>query len=278
MIRSMRPIKLVGLALMAVFALSAFVATAAQAQIETGPLWTTTSGVLPKNTVSVSLTSFSLTSPASTVTCKKLTDTGTIKAEGLDTATVLFEECEAVGPGLTKCLATGVKDTTIGHITVPNLTTKLMYPDNTALGPGALDAFFPAPEAKENIFAEFKLKADTGGTCGLLEGKTVIVKATGSLVTKPENINKKCGVLAEVGKDDGGTPPVFLSTVSGAPLFALGALFFPAPKILNALLATEKNKFELVKCSLQTGSEEAVQSGFSMVNTSPEEAYGWIIN
>lgn len=284
----MRYGKLFGLALVVVFALGALVATTASAAITGGPLWKTANGVLPKNTTSMSLTAFTLETAALTVTCKKVKDTGTIKSEGLDTTNVFFEECEALGTGLTKCLATGVEDTpATGNIDVLELTTKLMYPDNTGLGSEkeALDGFFPKPTAKENTFAEFKLKADAGGTCAILEGRTVIVKAAGTEVTKPEAIDKKLGVLAKVGKDDGGTPPVFLTTVSGE-LTKLGALFLPPLKevIKSALNCTSNTKcneaagVQLVTAELLAGEEVAAEAGFTMVETEPAEEFGWMVN
>ena len=94
-----------GLALAVVFALSAFVATAAQAQpITFGPLWETTNKVLPKKVVSTSIGAFTLRTAALTIECKKVKDTGEIKKEGLDLTNALFEECEAIGEGLVKCL------------------------------------------------------------------------------------------------------------------------------------------------------------------------------
>jgi len=94
-----------------------------------------------------------------------------------------------------------------------------------ALGSGntAYDQFFPATTS--NVFAEFTLTGSPAGACGVLENKTIKVKATGTEVKDPA-INRKCGIISEVGKDDGGSPPVFLQTISGE-LATLGALNFP---------------------------------------------------
>jgi hypothetical protein len=134
-------------------------------------------------------------------------------------------------------------------------------------------AFFP--EAKNNVFAEITLKSESGFSCGLLEGTTYLVKAAGPEVKEPA-VDRKCGFLAQVGKDNGGTPPVFARTGSGA-LYESGALNFPVPAAESAVVWQEKAKtFQKVSCSLQSGLGEAGHMyGFAMVDTEPTEPYGW---
>jgi hypothetical protein len=261
------------LALVAVFSMSVVAATVAQA--EGGPVWITHDGVLPKKLVSAGSTAFGLEIPAVSITCSKETNkgeiTGTNPGTGKDTLT--FSGCVVPG-SLTACVATGVAKAgekgTAGVIVLGGKTV-LMYAKQGSNSTEADEAFFP--EAANNVFAEITLKAEPGGSCGLLEGKTFLVKAKGTEVNEPA-VDRKCGLLAEVGKSNGGSPPVFARTASGV-LAEAGALGFPGA-ITSAVVWQEKAKtFESVNCALEMWGSSADVIGTAVVNTGPAEPFGW---
>jgi hypothetical protein len=265
------------LALVAVFAMSVVIASVAQA--EGGPVWVTHNGVMPKKIVSsgsMYLAGFEVAHTGNVpVECQKEAYTGEITGTnpGTGTGTFTFSECADQGIGLTQCTATGIGQ----HSGVIALAVKavLMYPKAGLSSTEAEEAFFPT--GTENIFAEITLRAKGEGGCGVLEGKTFLVKATGTEVKEPA-VDKKCGFLAQVGRDNGGS---FARTVSAA-LFEAGALNFPRPAeepTGSAVVWQEKAKtFKKVTCSMESGlSETGRMSGAAMVDTEPAESYGWEI-
>jgi hypothetical protein len=264
-------------ALVAVFAMSLVIAAGAQA--EGGPVWVTHNGVMPKKIVSagsIGLAGFEVVSTGNVqIECLKEAYTGEITGTnpGTGTGTFTFTECTLRGSGYIQCAATGVGQ----HAGVIALAVKavLMYPKAGLSSTEAEEAFFPT--GTENIFAEVTLRATGYGGCGVLEGKTFLVKATGTEVKEPA-VDKKCGFLAQVGRDNGGS---FARTASAA-LFEAGALNFTRPAeepTGSAVVWQEKAKtFKKVTCSMQSGlSETGRMSGTAMVSTEPAESYGWEI-
>jgi hypothetical protein len=259
------------LALVAVFAMS--VVTAAVAQAEGGPVWITHNGVLPKNIVpGAGSTAFVLHIPAFEIACSKEAITGEITGTnpGTGKGTVTLSECKLPGTGI--CVATGKGGGTekSGVITL-SVKTVLMYEKPGLNSTAADEAFFP--ESAHNLVAEITLTGSPAGACGLLEGKTFLLKATGSEVKEPA-VDRKCGFLAEVGKDSGGIPPVFARTASGV-LSESGALDFPGA-ITSAVVWQETLKtFKSVKCELEMWGSPVEEVGTAAVDTEPAEPFGW---
>lgn len=273
----MKRIRIMGLAIVAVFALSAVVAGAAQAE---GPSWINSGGKLTANKKikSVNVSSLKLTG-AAPITCTGETNTGELIAHdpGEDTATVTFTGC--TGAENTGCTTTGAgefavknakEETIAGEIQIKVLTG-LMYPKGSAKGTAeALDGFFPAKSS--NLFAEVTFANVTA--CGTLKGKTIKVSATGTAVHLNQlatGETRKCGVLAQVGKISGGA---FVVTKAGETAIE-GGLNFPSTAIAAGEWE-EGTAFKEVKCSLEADGAAAGEVGVVKVETEPTaEAFGW---
>lgn len=208
---------------------------------------------------------------ATTVECKTVKNYGTLYggSPGTDTAVILFSECSVAGKTVAECGATGLKPekgSVAGEIIVAGKTV-LVYPKEKAKGTEeALDAFIPEGEsANPNLFVEFELK---GTNCGILNNTKVKVEAAGTEI--PQFNNKKCGVLAQVGKVAAG---VFAVTKSGT-VFTEGALNFPATPIAEAELE-EGTSFKRIKCELKAFGEKVAEVGVAKVETIGPEAFGW---
>ena len=165
-------------AMLAVFALGAVAAGAAQAE---GPKWITANKVLPKKVKSVNIAGaagvFKLKSSTGvTIECKKEKDTGEIigTEPGTDTSTVTFSECSVAPKTVAECSATGVGEAKESGIIKTITKTVLVYREKAPNKEEALDAF--VPEAENNVFAEFTIE---GPKCALLNKTKVVVKATG---------------------------------------------------------------------------------------------------
>jgi hypothetical protein len=256
---------------MAVFAVSAVVATAAQA-VEGGPRWIATNG-LPKNIKSQSIGAFKLANATQNVTCEKANSvSGNIKGTnpGTDESTILFTGC--IAEGKPTCHATGPgKAKESGEIEVA-VKTVLVYPDGKKDSTTeANDAFFPAVEGS-NEFVSFTFE---GAGCGFLLNKMVAhVTATGTEVNEaPYKYKNRCGVIAEVGKIKAGA---FERTIS-AEKVKEGALNFPNPAIKKGELWQPAPKtFKNIECKLEAGFLGAAEEiGLTKVETEPLDEFGW---
>jgi hypothetical protein len=205
------------------------------------------------------------------IECETEKDTGEIIGTnpGLDLATIDFEKCHV--QGTPNCLAGNVTEELI-EVAVQSV---LVYPHEKAeTTEQAYDAFFPDnSETGNNLFVEFTLKNASGtSACGLLNGFKVNVNATGSLVTF-DGINKKCGVLAEVGHLNGLSEFVLSEAGQESVVGALNSKGEPEEAtIWNSATA----KFELITCKLEAFGP-ALQLGISDITLNSGLAFGWEI-
>jgi len=271
----MRKLGVLGLALLAVFALGAVVAASASAA--SGPVWIVlllNPEILhelaagEKESILSSGGLFTLDAATATIDCTSEQDSGEIIGgnPGTDLSTIEFLKCSV--EGLSTCLA--------GNVTAEDILvevkTMLVYPHLKAGELGeAYDAFFPDNnETTNNLFVEFKL---TGGVtaCGvLLNNLPVDVNATGELVTDPA-INKKCGVLALVGKLD--STELFVKTASGEEA-VLGALESNGVTEAEYWMPTER-AFLLLECLLEAFEGTAEELGTTDVDLVSGDEFGW---
>ncbi len=281
MLRKHQPkaIGLIGLMLAAMMVVAAFGATVAQA--EGGPRWIVLLGEVLHELAAGEKEAFTssggvttLESGETIVESETETDTGEIIGgnPGTDLATIIFHKSHLQGHAT--CVATSAGETS-GNIKV-EVKTMLVYPHEKAGETAqAYDAFFPDNnETGSNLFVEFTL---TGGlaACGLLNNLKVDVNATGTLVTDPSSINKKCGVLALVGTLTGGA---FASTASGVEnlVGALNAEGLAGPTLATWWMPSEKT-FLLMECLLEAFGLESFQSGISDINLVANNQFGWEI-
>jgi len=167
----MKRIKITGLALVAVFAISAMVASAASAL----PKWNVNGAALTtkENITFTSVGVTKLVTPNHTIECEKAKQgTGTNQIEnvggtGVAHATIQFEKCN-VNEGLTKCKAKskGAAEETI----VTNVNSELTFRSNAKSTP--LGVVFKTTKAATKAFVELEFS----GICSILNGP---VNATG---------------------------------------------------------------------------------------------------
>jgi hypothetical protein len=268
MLRKYQP-KVAGLtAVFAALAISGTIAASALAVVG-GPVWLVNGAVLAGG-AKEALTStggvFKLTGTTN-IECLSEKDTGEIIGTnpGLDLSTITFEKCFVEGKST--CLAGNVTPESI-EVQVQSL---LVYPhEKPENGEQAYDAFLPDNgETGNNLFVEFTL---TGGTtpCGLLNGFKVNVNATGSLVTF-DGINKKCGVLTEVGHLN--SLSEFVLSIAGEESVT-GALNSKGEPEEATMWNSEKAIFELLTCKLEAFGA-ALQLGISDISLVSGLSFGW---
>lgn len=265
----MRKAHILGLALLAVFAFSAIAAASASAE---GPFWIVLLLSPEELKLLVAGEEFALKSTGgefkldgpTIIQCLKQTATGMILGgdPGTSTNTIVFEECAV--ESARNCLA-GTNGADLIELVVPSM---LMYVD-TEERLEALNAFFPSTG---ETFVEFTLKNATGAItelCGLLNNMKVPVLAAGTQVKTLEN--KKCGVLALVGKLD--AEAKFVATLSGEEALT-GAV--NSSGVTEALTLNEgKTAFELIECKLSAFSGVATELGISDVTLETGDLFGW---
>jgi hypothetical protein len=178
----MKQIRILGLAILAMFALSAIVATAAQAK--SGPFFMIkgtrlASGQTASFTATSQSATFVLKATGVTITCKKLkVEAGAeiIGSSGSNSSTnkevVVFEECSLAGNG-TKCILAKADK---GVIKTEAVKSTLDYPKKVpAEGDIKLVLFQPEVGA---VFVKIKVEAELEGTCTVVgslavEGSTL---------------------------------------------------------------------------------------------------------
>lgn len=268
--RKMTHTKTLGLALVAVFAFGAFVAASASAV--GGPVWIVLKGtelVVLGAGQSEALTStggtFALKG-ATEILCTAESDTGKIIGgnPGTDETSIQFSGCSVEGKTVAECGASNTA--TAGLVEVNGIKTVLVYPQGKAGSTTeALDAFIPG---SGNLFVEFTLK---GTNCGLLNNIKVNVNATGTEITEPA-FNKKCGVLARVGKLNSSN--AFVATISGEEAL-VGALNSEELLTEAELWLPTAKVFNLITCKLEAFSLEASELGVSDVTLVSKNEFGW---
>jgi hypothetical protein len=279
MIRSY--LNVVGLCLAAVFAMSVIAASAAQA--EGGPLWIVGSGGKSlasgetRTITSVNVSTLFKLKGALVVECPEVTNKGVLLGgnPGTDYTEITFKGCHLEKFTVAECGAKGlkpVKATNAGEVIVDSLTI-LAYPDKEQEGTkSALDAFAPEGESgHENLFVEFEL---SGTNCpATFKNAKVRVEAIGTTI-KIKGVERKCGVLAQVGKIN--SKKEFELTKSGE-VATEGALDFPEPFVKEAELLETGKTFKLISCELEADKAKAEEVGLSKIETSPSEPFGWDI-
>jgi hypothetical protein len=206
-----------------------------------------------------------ISSTGVTIECKKESNAGKIIGgnPGTDSAEITFTECSVAPKTVAECAASS--GSVKGEIK-SNVKTVLAYPEGEApTNTRALDAF--TPQESNDLFAVFTLE---GTNCALLNKEKVEVKATGSLI-KINGEERQCGVLAEVGKLVGGA---FVRTVSGE-LATEGALNFKEKPITKAELQTGTTTFTKIECKLEAFKATAEEVGLAKEETEPAEEFGW---
>ena len=278
----MKYLKSLGLCLVAVFALGALVASAAQAEENKGPLWIVGSpahGLVAGETraiVSRTEEAPRLKGTAASVECEKATNTGFLLGgrPGNDYAKIIFEKCNL--EGFKNCIATGlapIAATNSGEIRVDALTV-LGFAKGSRTS--AVDIF--AAESESNLFSEFELLNKAGATtelCGAILNKAKIkVTASGSEL-KTKGVTRKAGQIAEVGLLKGGSFFLALAgETSEVGLLRLGngGVAVSEAELFNA--ATEK--YEVIKAELSAGAlGSVVEEASTEIETSPKEPFGW---
>jgi hypothetical protein len=284
----MKYFKSLGLCLVAVFALSALAASAAQAEENKGPLWIVGSpakGLKAGETRAIKSKAVVGTIPilrgtAASIECEKATTTGFLLggSPGTDVSTTKFEKCNVVGQK--NCLATGLKPVAAanaGEIRVDVYTILAFAKGSTT---SAVDLFAPQGETgKENLFSEFELLNKVGAStelCNLLNKQKVVVEATGTAL-KIKGVTRKAGQIGEVGRINAGA---FSLTTFGETamvgLLRFGKAGVPVKEAELYNTEAGKEKYELIKAELNAGALGTVFEEATLeIETNPAEAFGW---
>jgi hypothetical protein len=271
----MKYFKSLGLCLVAMFALGALMASAAQAETNEGPLWIVGSPakqlVAGETRAIISKTEeepvlHATASGVPNTICTKATNTGFLLggSPGTDFTTITFVGCRAEGK--TNCVATGTAGTpNPGEIIVTALTV-LAYAKGSRTS--ALDLL--APEESSNLFVEYELKGTECG--GILNKAKVKVLAKGSEV-EIKNEKRKLGQASQVGYLKEGS---FFLSLSGETA-EIGLLVLPSTPITEAsLYNTTTAKYETVMVKLEAGAlGEAWEIAKAEIETSPKAPFGW---
>jgi hypothetical protein len=272
----MKRTKILGLALVAVFAMSALAATGAQATVTGGPVWITSAGPLlsgSKNIGKVEAVGVqTLKSTALTVECETVhivtTSVNTINGgnPGTDKAELRFDHCHTASPKT--CTVFGGGAPPKSEEIWAKVRSVLGYAKGKTEKEPIYDEFFP--EETNNTFTT--ISPDEITACAAIEGKTFAVKATGTEAPKPVGFGtRKCGVIAEVGKIKAGA---FEPAKSGE-LVKLGGLRLPTTPITEKEdWNSETKKFEMVKCALTVAGSAGTQSGIASVELAGGEEFG----
>jgi hypothetical protein len=273
----MKYFKSLGLCLVAVFALGAVVASAAQAETNKGPLWIVGSpakGLLTGETRAI--TSRTEAAPilhgsVASIECEKATNKGFLLGGSPGTADVeiKFIKCHVVGK--VNCIATGLNPKGVeGEIPV-NALIILGFPAGSNRTSAV--AIF-ATESSSNLFSEFKL---TGTECGILENQTISVKANGSSITI-KGQGRLAGQIGEVGMLES---EKFVLSTPGLTS-AIGLLRFsneekPVKEAELYNIETGKEKYETIKAELTAGAllGEVHEVASVEVEIPTLEPFGW---
>jgi hypothetical protein len=275
----MKYFKSLGLCLVAVFALSALVASAAQAETSEGPLWivgpTTraVAGLLSGQTRAITSRTEAapvLKGSVASVECEKATNKGVLLGGSPGTAFVeiKFEKCFLKGKPA--CTATGVnpKGAVEGEIPV-NVLVILGFP---ASGSRTSAVAVFAPESGENLFSEFKF--GTNAECGAFKEVAIAVKAKSSKLITINGQERDAGQIAEVGMAEGST--FVLSTPGLVSL--VGLLKLPETAIKEATIYNSKTAtYEKIEAELTGGGVLGTikEIATTQIETNPKEEFGW---
>jgi len=292
----MRKFYVIGIALLAMFAFSAVAASSASAE---GPWWIVSSGTTLAKLEKLAVENILgendevpfLLDGLNLVECPEmhiLSGAGRNSRlignnPGMALAELEFLRCHV--ENLPRCLAGNAP---LGSDTITaTVLGVLVYWDNAGTEERTLAmlAFFPDNATTGNdLFAEFELKNESGSTeCGIfLNGLNVKVLATGTEVTDAgetgdkELIDKKCGVLAEIGLLNASTL-VFEETVNGEEV-PVGALntenTVTAAFILNATLVSPPAP-GLIECLLEAFGMASEELGIAKVDLESGHNFGW---
>jgi hypothetical protein len=281
----MKYFKSLGLCLMAVFALSALAATAAQAEENKGPLWIVGShGLVAGETravVSKTEAPPILKGKLASVECEKATNVGFLLggSPGTDYAKITFEACHLLGKK--NCLATGLKPlpaTNKGEI-ITDVLTILAFAKGSRTS--AVDIFAPEGETgNENLFSEFEFKTKAGATeetCGAFENVAIKVTAVGTAI-KIKSGTRDAGAIAQLGYSNGTS---FVLSLPGETA-KVGLLILPKTTPIKEaeLYNTATEKYEVIKAKLEAGA--LIGEVFEEAETQQEisspvagEPFGW---
>jgi len=238
-----------------------------------GPVWVVKGAELmteaEKATLESSGGQYTLTGTTNIV-CETVKGTGELIGgnPGLDLTTVTFEKCHVQNKANCLASSTGFEDSIQS-----NAKSVLVYPHGKQESEAeALDALTPdTTGSTENLFVEFTLKNASGSTeCGLLNGFSVDVLATGTLIGEPSQVNKKCGLLTVLGKLVGGS----FSVAPALEENTIGALNSPGNIAEATLWQPTKKAFTTISCKLEAFGE-AKEVGVSDVSLVSNEAFGW---
>lgn len=262
-----------GTALAAV-AVSAVLASSAQAVVG-GPVWVVKGTELATEAAKEALDTeggqYTLTGTTNVV-CESMKGTGEIIGgnPGRDLSTLTFEKCHVTSKPNCLAASVGFEDSIQSEV-----KSVLVYTHEKAESEAAaLDAFTPVPSGSgsgENLFVEFTLKNAPGTTeCSLLNGFKVDVRAVGTLISDPTQINKQCGLLTQVGKLTGGS----FSIVKALEENTVGALNATGVSKEATLWEPTKKTFGLITCKLEAFGE-AAEEGVSDVSLVSKATFGW---
>lgn len=183
---------------------------------------------------------------------------------GRDLSTITFEKCHVVSKPNCLAASTGFEDSIQSQA-----KSVLVYPhEQQGTEAEALDALTPNTSgATEDLFVEFTLK---NAECGLLNGFKVNVKATGTLISDPSQINKKCGLLTQAGKLVAGAFAITKALEENT----VGALNATGVGSEATIWEPVKKTFGLITCKLEAFGE-AHEEGVSDVLLVSGLTFGW---
>jgi hypothetical protein len=149
-----------------------------------------------------------------------------------------------------------------GEVKIP-FKTVLAYPVGRA-GTGKEAYLALIPESAVTVTFE-------GPGCGLVNRQSQSVKGSGTEITEPA-FNKRCGLLAEVGRIEAGS---FVKTASGAQSVE-GALNLPGGMSPEAeLWQPATQTYKRIKCTLQGGFAAVPVTGQAKLEVTLKEEFGW---
>lgn len=257
---------------LAAVAVSAVLASSAFAVVG-GPVWVVKGTELAAEAEKAALEAeggeYTLTGTTNIV-CETLKGSGEIIGgnPGRGLSTLTFEKCHVQNK--LNCLAasSGFEDSIQS-----GSKSVLVYPHEKAeSGTAALDAFTPDnSNSTENLFVEFVLKNASGSTeCSILNGFKVDLIATGSLISDPSQINKRCGILAHVGALVSGV----FSATAALEENLVGALNATGTPEEATIWEPSKKTFGSITCKLEAFGS-AGEVGMSDVLLVSKAIFGW---
>jgi len=256
-------------------ALSALVVSAVLASSASavgGPVWVVKGAELvetEKEALGAEGGQYTLTGTTNIV-CETLKGTGEIIGgnPGRDLSTLTFEKCHVMNKPNCLAASVGFEDSIQSQA-----KSVLVYPhEEPGVETEALDAITADTSgSSENLFVEFTLKNASGSTeCSLLNGFKVDVKATGTLISDPSQINKQCGLLTQVGKLVAGAFAIAKALEENT----IGALNATGAGSEATIWEPTKKTFGLITCKLEAFGE-AHEEGVSDVLLVSNATFGW---